>query len=158
LVKTIEVEANLRQAALMMEQHNVGFLPVLKGTQLVGVITDRDIALRAAHFVLPFSAISVGEAMTPKVVTISDMATIAQAAETMAKNAVRRLVVVEPCGRISGILSLDDLAVYTAGDATVGQILQKIIKPTSQMHIGIDLGGDALEEGRFNTMRAVRAA
>lgn len=154
LVKTIEMTATLRYAALYMEQHSLGFLPVMKGNQLVGVITDRDIALRAAHSTLPLAGITVGEAMTPKVHTISDAASIAQAAECMAKNGVRRLVVVEPCGRICGVLSLDDLAVYTHGDPTVGQILRKIVKPSSGMHIGIDYGGDALVEGRFAAYRA----
>lgn len=149
-VKTTCVSSTLSEAADYMERHSVGFLPVMRGGEIVGVVTDRDIALRAAKFPLPYSQIMVADVMTPKVVTISDHAAIAQAAEVMAQHSIRRLVVVDRSGRIAGVLSLDDLAVYTGGDQTVGQILQKMVKPHSDMHISRDFGGDAIVAGSFS--------
>lgn len=158
-VKTIPVNATVREAAKMMEVHNIGFLPVMRESQIVGVVTDRDIALRAAHSPLPLSGILVMDVMTPSAITIHDNATIAESAERMAKNNIRRLIVIDHRGTISGVLSLDDVAVYSSGDQTVGQILQKMAKPTAPMHIDVDLGGDTVIAGRLYVEHpAARAA
>lgn len=148
-VKTIPVNATVREATKMMEVHNIGFLPVMRNAQIVGVVTDRDIALRAAHSPLPLSGILVMDVMTPNAITIGDNASIAEAAERMAANNVRRLIVLDRRGTISGVLSLDDVAVYSSGDQTVGQILQKMAKPHAPLHIDVDLGGDTIVAGRL---------
>ena len=129
-VKTISPMATIKQAADIMEIHNVGFLPVLSGTKIVGVLTDRDLALRGLKLGSP-NTVQVERIMTRNLVCVDETSTLEDAAECMAKNGVRRIVVLNSGGDLIGVISMDDLAVFTRGDETVGQILTKIAKPNS---------------------------
>jgi CBS domain-containing protein len=149
LVQSVSINATLREAATLMDMHNIGFLPVMRDSVVVGVITDRDIAIRGSRVCRPLSSLQVIDVMTPKAVTVSDEASIAHSAGLMAENHIRRLIVTDRRGCLTGVLSIDDLAVYSAGDQTVGQILQKMAKPSSTLHIDVDLGGDTLIAGRL---------
>lgn len=105
--------SSLATAAGEMETHNVGSLLVTDDDDvLVGVITDRDLALALAHGRGPDSTIS--EVMSKEVVTIPDNATLDDAAGEMDSHAVRRLPVVDDSGRAIGIICLDDLYSYLA--------------------------------------------
>lgn len=124
-LRTIGPNATLRQAALVMEESNVGFLPVVQDNKAVGVITDRDIAIRGMHQQSALEP-TVREVMTQKIVCVQDTATVEEVAKIMGENRVRRVLVNDHAGGLLGVISLDDLAVWTKGDETAGQVLRKI--------------------------------
>ncbi len=107
---TIEPDASVQRAAQLMDELNVGVLPVCRGTRLVGIVTDRDITVRA-------TAIGMDPATTPVDLVMSDRVrccSIGQgAAEVllrMAQVQIRRMPVVDDDHRLVGIISLGDIA------------------------------------------------
>lgn len=107
--ETVTAETTIRDAAGIMERADVGDLLVVEGEQLRGIVTDRDITVRAVARGLDPIA-EVRQVLTPSAVSVSPMATVAEAIAVMRDNDVRRVPVVE-AGRPIGIVSLGDLAV-----------------------------------------------
>lgn len=106
-VAKISPAIGVAEAAEVMRKENVGALPVEESGKLVGILTDRDIALRAVakrSYDRP-----VRELMTAKPFTIRPDATAEDALGMMIRNKVRRLVVVED-GHVAGMVSLQDFA------------------------------------------------
>ena len=130
-VRICRPEDSLASCANMMRELNVGIAPVLdRDDNLVGVITDRDIAVRAvARGVDPNSA-RVAEFMTPDPITVSFDADVEEAADIMADAQVRRLPVVDDNGRLVGIVSLGDLAVDVGEEELLAETLEEISVPT----------------------------
>jgi len=112
------LETNLSSAVEMLWNHNCGLLPVVDAQrQVVGVITDRDIAIAlGTRNQLPME-IKVAAAATRKVQTCKPTDDIQTALDTMAENKVRRLVVVNEQNQLEGVLSMDDV-VLSAGSKT----------------------------------------
>ena len=112
------LETNLSAAVEMLWNHNCGLLPVVDAQrQVVGVITDRDIAIAlGTRNQLPME-IKVAAAATRRVQTCKPTDDIQTALDTMAENKVRRLVVVNEQNQLEGVLSMDDV-VLSAGSKT----------------------------------------
>jgi len=112
------METNLGAAVELLWNHNCGILPVVDAQrQVVGVITDRDIAIAlGTRNQLP-AGITVADAATRKVQSCKAADDIHLALDTMAENKVRRLVVVNEQNQLEGILSMDDVVLY-AGSRT----------------------------------------
>jgi len=128
-VVTVSRDTPLADAARMMRDSDVGPLPVADEGRLVGVLTDRDITIRAvANGKDPFST-RVDEVMTPKVVCCLDTDEVERAAEMMQSAQLRRLLVVDEGGRLAGIVSLGDIAVRTGNDTLSGETLQHVSEP-----------------------------
>lgn len=102
-------ESTVEEAAALMARLDVGVLPVMRGDDLVGLVTDRDIALRVVgqHRALDTE---VGEVLSGDVVCVREVQTVSEAAAIMAKHHVQRLPVVDEEKRLVGIVSLGDLA------------------------------------------------
>ena len=100
--------STLAMAAREMEARNVGSLLVVDDEeQIVGIVTDRDLALCLGHGCIPDT--TVGEVMSRHVATIPADASLEDAAAAMDSHAVRRLPVVDAAGKAIGIVCLDDL-------------------------------------------------
>lgn len=99
----------LQDAARRMQEADTGLLPVLDGTRLVGVITDRDLVVRAIALGVDPRTATVGEFQSRHVCTIGPDATCDEAVKQMEKHGIRRLLVAD-AGRLLGVLSLGDLA------------------------------------------------
>jgi CBS domain-containing protein len=128
-VVTVSRDTPLADAARLMRDSDVGPLPVADEGRLVGVLTDRDITIRAvADGRDPFST-RVDEVMTPKVVCCLDTDDVEHAAEMMQSAQLRRLLVVSEDGRLAGIVSLGDLAVRIGNDSLSGETLQHVSEP-----------------------------
>lgn len=113
-VVTVEVGSSVFDAARLMREHHVGDLVVVKddggGPVPVGIITDRDIVIAlVAQDVRGLEGLRVEEVAVRPLVTIDFTDTIAEAAEAMRVNSVRRLPVLDAEGRLCGILTLDDI-------------------------------------------------
>ena len=101
-----------RTAGELMRRRRCGFLPVVDtptGGRVVGVVTDRDLALYLAQADVPASQASVNACMTPRPAMVGPGADLEEAARIMEERAVHRLPVVEE-GRLVGVLSLKDIA------------------------------------------------
>jgi len=112
------LETNLGKAVELMWAENCGILPVVDAEKkVVGVITDRDVAIAMGTKNRLPAAIKVAEAATRRVQTCKPAEDIHLAMDTMAQNKVRRLIVVNEQNQLEGILSMDDV-VLSAGSKT----------------------------------------
>jgi CBS domain-containing protein len=109
-VLSVESSATLVEAAGMMRDADTGALPVLEGGRPIGMLTDRDIVVRAIAAEKDPIQTTVREVITPRVTTIYDDQEVEEAAKLMADDQVRRLLVISRDQRPLGVLSLGDLA------------------------------------------------
>lgn len=127
-VQTISPGATIEEAAQEMRDGDFGLLPVGDEEQLLGVITDRDIAVRAvAEGRGPGTPVS--EIMSEDVIWAHEDDSIEEAAEIMSDNQIRRLPVVNAEQRLVGIVSLGDFAVDASDIGPVADALTEISNP-----------------------------
>ena len=130
-VEVIHPDSTLHEAAARMKSRDVGPLPVAEGGRLVGILTDRDITVRAVAEGEDPTTIRVRDIMTPEVLFCYEDDLVAEAARVMQENQVRRLVVLNRDKRLVGIVSLGDLAVETGDDELAGQTLGQVSESAS---------------------------
>ncbi|MDQ6669954.1 MAG: CBS domain-containing protein [Chloroflexota bacterium] len=128
-IEVVHPEATLVDAAAKMQDLNVGILPVLDGDTLLGVLTDRDITLRATTAGQDPRWTTVQQAMTPNLVYCFEDQDVQEAARLMQQKQIRRLLVLDREKQLVGIVSLGDLAVEIANDGLVGQVLEAVSEP-----------------------------
>ena len=123
-VQVIEPEATLRRAAQLMQQLDVGALPVCRGTKLLGMVTDRDITIRGVAAGLAPDSACVADVMTESLQFCTEDQDTEEVMRTMGQAQVRRLPVINMNKELVGIVSLGDLALRQAGhiDEAVRQI------------------------------------
>ena len=110
----VKPSSSLQEAAQKMKNLDVGPLPVCgDNDRLVGMITDRDITVRAVAEGCDIRTTTVKEVMTPDILYCFEDQDVQEAARQMRDNQVRRLVVLNGDKRLVGIVSLGDLAVET---------------------------------------------
>jgi CBS domain-containing protein len=131
VVEVVHPDATIQEAAQRMKDLDVGPLPVCDGSRLVGMLTDRDITVRAAAEGRDVSRTKVREIMTPDVVYCFEEADVKDAADVMKQMQIRRLMVLNSEKRLVGILSLGDLAVGSGDDQLSGETLERISEPSS---------------------------
>jgi CBS domain-containing protein len=107
--ETVTPETTLRDAAALMERMDIGNVLVVDNDELRGIVTDRDIAVRAVAKGLSAAKTPVREVFTPSAVSVSPTSTVQEAIELMREHDIRRVPVVES-GVPVGIVSLGDLA------------------------------------------------
>jgi len=127
----IRSDASLQEAAERMKELDVGALPVCDDDQLVGVLTDRDIAVRSVCAGDNPRAKRVRDTMTPQVFYCFDDDDVTKAAELMRAKQVRRLPVLNHDKRLVGIVALGDLAVESGAEQLAGHALEGISTPSS---------------------------
>jgi CBS domain-containing protein len=119
---------SLQHAAHLMDEFNVGALPVCQDGQLIGIVTDRDITVRATAAGLNPAVTPVDQVMTDRVRCCSHKQSAAEALTLMTLVQIRRLPVVDDSYRLLGMVSLGDLAAYQT-DA-VQEALRGICTPS----------------------------
>lgn len=120
---------SLQQAALRMKNLDVGALPVCDNDRLVGLLTDRDITVRAVTEGYDTRTTIVQDVMTPDVLYCFEDQDVQEAAQLMREHQVRRLVVLNRDKRLVGIVSLGDLAVETGDEKLAGKTLEQVSMP-----------------------------
>ncbi len=118
----------LRDAARMMKTGDYGSMPVVDDGRLVGMLTDRDIVVRAVAEGLDPNVALAGDFATPDPVAIEPEQPLDEALALMARHRVRRLPVVED-GMLVGVLSQADVALE-AKEKKTGEIVQEISQPS----------------------------
>ncbi|MEG6520367.1 CBS domain-containing protein [Desulfotomaculum sp. 1211_IL3151] len=129
-IATVSPQQSIQEASQLMSQHNVGSIPVVENGRCVGIVTDRDIALRAVSQGQSPSSTTVQSVMTAEVVTGSPEMDVHEAANLMAQRQIRRLPVVDN-GSVTGIVALGDLATQNIYQNEAGQALSQISEPAS---------------------------
>lgn len=123
-VKTVSPNDTVAHAATLMQQVNVGSIPVVDNNKLVGILTDRDIVIRnVASGQNPNQKVST--VMTPNVTSVTSDIDIHRAADIMAEKQIRRLPVMEN-NKLVGIVAIGDLAVETIFENEAGEALSDI--------------------------------
>ena len=126
-VRIATPDDDLQQAAAKMAKEDCGSLPVVVDGKLVGMLTDRDIAVRAVARGLSPETCKVREVMSPDVRFVRDDESVEDAAAAMSKLKVRRLPVLDAHHHLVGIVALADVAVTEPEPA--GIALTSISRP-----------------------------
>src|SRR5436309_16081443 len=112
-----------------MKEIDVGPLPVCDGDRLVGMLTDRDITVRAVAAGCDPRTTPASAAMTPEVIFVYEDQDVAEAARLMKDKEVRRLMVLNRDKRLVGMLSLGDLAVDVGDEQVSSETLERVSEP-----------------------------
>nr|WP_221380924.1 CBS domain-containing protein [Actinoplanes polyasparticus] len=107
----------LDEAAQVMRDRGIGDVVVTRGPTMVGVITDRDIVVRAIAENLPPTSTSLGDITSHELIMVEQSATIDEAVQAMRERGVRRLLVCDADRKVVGILSLSDVALRPTSTA-----------------------------------------
>ena len=128
-VVVIQPDDSLQSAAKKMRDRNIGFLPVCDGETLIGVLSDRDITIRALAEGMDVNIMLGRDLMTTPAIYCFEDQDVSEAAKIMAENQIRRLVIVSREDKhLVGVVSLGDLARNESADRS-GQVLQKVSEP-----------------------------
>ena len=122
---SIDTDKSVAYAAKMMRDEDVGIAPIVEGDRLVGVLTDRDIAVRVVAEGRDPEQMKVTEVASRDVVTLDPQQDLDEALRLMARHQVRRLPVVEEDGRLVGIVAQADVAQDVDKERT-GEVVEKI--------------------------------
>jgi CBS domain-containing protein len=108
-VVTVSPEDTVVKAARLMDERNVGSVVVVENKKPVGILTDRDIAIRVVARKADINSALVRGVMTKKIITGKDGQRIAELAKVMHEHGIRRVPIVDKKGRLTGIITLDDI-------------------------------------------------
>jgi CBS domain-containing protein len=126
---SVESNATLGQVATLMKQEDCGSIPVVEGARLVGIVTDRDIVIRAVAAGKDPKTLRVSEVMSANPVTVGPDDDIKQAEKVMADRQIRRLPVVDK-GALVGILVTAQIA-RAENERATGETLKEISAPAN---------------------------
>ena len=124
---TVQAQDTLQSAAQLMDELNVGVLPVTEGGRVVGILTDRDIVIRSTSAGQDPCTATVSDAMTGEVRSLPTDASVLAAIRIMKEQQLRRVPVVDSRGMLVGMMSLGDLA--DAGTPEAADALEAISTP-----------------------------
>lgn len=125
-----QVTDSIMDVASMMRDLNVGFMPILDGNTLVGVVTDRDIVVRCVAEGCDIENSSIGEIMSSDLHVVSPDTDVEEAENIMEEFQIRRLPVLDENGMLVGVVSLGDIAVRTKDLEKAGEILEEVSEPS----------------------------
>jgi CBS domain-containing protein len=125
-VKSATPQMTLHEVARTMREGDMGALPVVDDDgKLVGIVTDRDIVVRAVADKLD-SETAVGDVMTTEIFSVKPDDFVFQAIRLMGDKQIRRIPVVDDAGRLKGILSLADIALEMEDEREIAEALEEI--------------------------------
>ncbi len=124
--ESVRPSDSVRAVAQVMQVRDVGFLPVVEDERVLGVVTDRDLTLRATAAGLDPTQTTVADVMTSEVFYCFDDEDVAAATFLMETKGVRRLVVFDRKMHLTGVLSIDDLSAIPGGAQSVGRTLRRL--------------------------------
>ena|SRR3982751_291083 len=124
-VMTADRGMSLRDVARMMREADVGSVPVIEDSRLVGIVTDRDIVVRSIAEGRDASS-PVGEAMTTEIFSVRPDDFVFEAIRLMGDKQVRRLPVVDENGRLAGIIAFADVALETEDEREIAETMEEI--------------------------------
>lgn len=133
-VETATPDSTIAEAARRMRDLDVGSLPVTDGSRLLGIVTDRDLSVRATAAARDANSTRVREVMSPEIAWIFDDEPADAAARVMRERRIRRLPVLDRNDRLVGMVALADLATDLGDDRLKGATLEEISQPNGSSH------------------------
>jgi CBS domain-containing protein len=131
---TVSPDTLISEVAEVMEREDIGSVPVLEGEQLAGMITDRDIVVRAIAKGKDPRGMPVREAWTREVLAVREDDDLSDAMKAMASYQVRRMPVVDDDNRLVGVIAQADVALE-AKEKAIGEMVEEISKePAGPRH------------------------
>ncbi|MDG5814869.1 CBS domain-containing protein [Chitinispirillales bacterium ANBcel5] len=127
-VEGIKTTDTILHACQRMRDLDIGAIPVFDQDNVIGVVTDRDVAVRVIAEQLNPAHTSVGEVMSKDAKTCAEDTEVEEAARVMENYKIRRLFVTDSTGALTGIVSLGDLAAK-GGKEISAEILSEISQP-----------------------------
>ena len=124
-VRTAGRNMSIRDVAAMMRDGDMGSVPVVEDGKLVGIVTDRDIVVRALAAGKD-AATPVSEAMTTEIFSVKPDDYVFEAVRMMGDRQVRRIPVVSDDGRLAGIIAMADVALETEDQREIAETLEEI--------------------------------
>ncbi|WP_159015706.1 CBS domain-containing protein [Cognatiluteimonas profundi] len=123
-------QTTLREVAQLMRDKDCGEIPVVDAQRRpLGVITDRDIAIRAVAQGIDTTA-TVSDYMTSPATTVSEDSSLAQVVDVMEDQQIRRVLVVDARGVVAGIVAQADIA-RAGGDSRTAEVVKQVSQPGS---------------------------
>ncbi|HUP27924.1 MAG TPA: CBS domain-containing protein [Chloroflexia bacterium] len=130
--ETVTPGTFIGDVAMLMRDLDIGIVPVVSDSKLLGVITDRDITIRVTASGLNPFEVTVQDFISPNAVSVSPDDDLEKARQLMSDRQIRRLLVTEDDALV-GILSLGDLATKDkAEESATGNVLEEISEPTKE--------------------------
>lgn len=129
-VEVVSPGETLEQAARKMADLDVGPMPVCEGHRVVGMLTDRDITVRATAAGCDPKTTLVSDAMSQDIISCFEDQDVREAAGLMKAKQIRRLLVLNRANDLVGIVSLADLATEAGDQGQPGEVLKKVSEPT----------------------------
>ena len=123
--RTVTADSTVAEAARAMRDEDAGVVPIVEGARVLGVITDRDIAIRVVAEGKDPQGTKVIEIASKELITIDPQQDLDEALRLMAQHQVRRLPVVEEDGNLVGIVAQADIAKH-GDEAKIGEVVEKI--------------------------------
>ncbi len=124
-VKTATDKMTLREVAAIMRDGDMGAVPVVDDGKLIGIVTDRDIVIRAvADGLGPETPVS--EAMTKELFTVRPDDFVFEAIRLMGDKQIRRVPVIDNNGKLNGIIAMADVALESEDEREIAQTLEEI--------------------------------
>jgi len=127
-VECVSPDATVQEAR-KMRNLNVGPLPICDKDRLAGMVTDRDIVIRAVAEGKDPATTRVRDVMTPEIVWCFEDQDVSEVADLMKEKQIRRIAVLDHDKHLVGIVSLGDLAVDTHDEHLAGATLEAVSEP-----------------------------
>ncbi len=124
-VQTANREMTLRTVAAMMRDGDMGSLPVIENGKLAGIITDRDIVIRAVAEGEDAET-PIGDVMTTDVFSVRENDFVFEAIRLMGDKQVRRVPIINEQGELAGIIAMADVALETEDQNEIAETLEEI--------------------------------
>lgn len=124
-VATIDPTASLNEAARRMKEADIGLLAIADDSNVVGVVTDRDIVIHGLAEHKDPATTQVAQVMSEQALSMSETTPVEEAVHAMEAQQVRRILVVNDDHQLSGVISIGDLAKH-AGTHMAGEVVQKV--------------------------------
>ena len=132
--EVVRPDATLQEAASKMKSLDIGPLPVCDGDKIIGMLTDRDITVRATAEGLDPKQTKVREVMSKELITCLEDQDVKEAAELMQSKQIRRVPILNKDKRLVGMLSLGDLAHRSQDSKLAGKTLEEVSTPGKSSH------------------------
>jgi CBS domain-containing protein len=124
--KCLSNSDSVLEAARIMRDQDTGVVPIVDGNKIIGMITDRDIVVRAIADGKDINNVRVNEIMTKSVRTVKEDTPVNEVLSLMSSAEIRRVPVVNDRNELVGIVSIGDVASRTNQDGKVGQAVEQI--------------------------------
>jgi CBS domain-containing protein len=124
--KTVTERDSVLDVARIMRDQDTGVVPVVDGKKIIGMVTDRDIVVRAIADGKDIQNVRVNEVMSKQVRTVNEDASVREVLDVMSGAQIRRVPVVNRNNEIVGIVSMKDLATETKETSKVGKAVEEI--------------------------------